>query len=144
MSTNLSKTLNTGEQITDKSNGKKISNIGFGSFFSTLFAPITLLTVPTVQRFNYWINMKLRKDYDTYRYTHEYVTPLVLSPISSLSSWTYQPVLFFDNVDENEFKSDIQKDTQVIISNHVGYADFIIAIQIAIYYGVESQFIKKK
>lgn len=120
--------------------GKKLSNTSFSSVASAIISPLTLLTVPMAQRLNYWINVKMMGDYETYRHNHEYMAPLVLSPISSLGSWAYQPVLHFENVTEKEFRSDIQN-TQVVIGNHVGYTDFIILMQIAIHYGVESHFV---
>jgi hypothetical protein len=121
--------------------GKKISNLSFTSVVSTILSPATMLIVPTAQRINYWINMKARNDYETYRYNHEFMAPLILSPLSSFGSCAYQPVLHFDNVDEKEFSNDLQNNTQVVIGNHVGYSDFFLALQIAIHYGIESHFV---
>lgn len=132
--------LNSIEQIMCRKKEKKISNFSFRSIISTIIAPFTLLTVPMAQRFNYWINVKMIGDYESYRYNHKYMAPLVLSPISSLGSLAYQPVLHFENVTEKEFESDI-KNTQVVIGNHVDYSDFVILMQIAIHYGVESHFV---
>ncbi|VBB17793.1 acyltransferase [Yasminevirus sp. GU-2018] len=126
------------EYVLDK--GKKVSNLSVGTFLATLLSPVTLLTIPMFQRINYWINVNMLDDYDTYKSNHELMAPLVLNPISSLGSLSYHPILHFDGVTEKEFAKDVH-DTQVVIGNHVGYTDFLILMQIAIHYGVESNIV---
>ena len=121
--------------------GGKGLKIVSNNWLSTMLGPITLPLVPTIQRLSYWINMSGEdKDYDTYRKDHELLAPYVLGPMASASSWKYTPILHFVNCSQEEFAHDI-KQTQLMIGNHVGFSDFAILIQIARYYGVESNFI---
>jgi hypothetical protein len=111
------------------------------NWISTLLGPVTLPLVPTIQRISYWANLSGKdKDYDTYRKDHELLSPYVLGPMASASSWKYTPILHFRNCTQEEFSEDIKK-TQLLIGNHVGFSDFAILIQVARYYNVESNFI---
>lgn len=123
-------------------NGKTIKNYNLSSIITTIISPITLFLVPTLQRINYLISMMILKDYELYKKFHEILSPFILRPMSLIGSIAYTPVIYFDsNTTEEEFKNDIQNDTQIIIGNHVGYSDFILSVQIACYYGVETNFV---
>lgn len=118
--------------------GVKVSK---GSFLKSLISPITFVTVPTIQRFNYWWNMKLLGDYETFRINDERLSPYILEPLSSLSGYVYQPILHFQGADESQFRKEIEDGTHIIIANHVGYSDFCVMVQIARYYHVLDRFI---
>lgn len=111
---------------------------------STCLLPVTLWSVPMMQRFSYWLHMNDEngdeRDYDTYRKDHGILAPLVLEPMATLGNIRFKPIIYFRNCTSDQFKNDIKK-TQVMIGNHVGYNDFTVFLQLAVYYGVESNFI---
>jgi hypothetical protein len=106
-----------------------------------LLSPLTLFTVPMIQRFNYWINMGIKGDYDTYRKNHENLIPYVFKPLASMGSIKYKTIVHYDEAttSEEEFKKDVQNNTVIAISNHVDFSDFAVLIRLAVNYGIESR-----
>lgn len=104
-----------------------------------LLSPLTLLTVPTIQRFNYWFNIGLIGDYKTYHWNQKNLIPYVFKPLASLGSIKYKTIVHFDNVTEQEFKNDVENNSVMVISNHVDLSDFAVLIRLACHYGIESR-----
>lgn len=104
-----------------------------------LLSPLTLLTVPTIQRFNYSFNIGLIGDYQTYHWNQKNLIPYVFKPLASMGSIKYKTIVHFDNVTEQEFKDDVENNSIMVISNHVDLSDFAVLIRFACHYGIESR-----
>lgn len=120
------------------SNAIKINN---PSIFTRIIGPPLILVIPMLQRLNYFINMFLRKDYNTYLLINEKLNPLVYKTIAVYSAFFFKPSIVFRGITEEEFAKDMSCGSHLSFSNHVSYADSVLGLQLAIKYGFESRLI---
>lgn len=111
------------------------------SWITKIFGIIGIFIVPTLQRINYFFNMKLFENYGWFLWWHELLSPWVFATIACYGKYFFKPCVVFKNISEKEFEDDIKKNSSIIFSNHVSYADTIIGLQFAMHYGIVTRFV---